>query len=79
MLVVHPSTIKAMQQAFADAVHQLTDENGRRAPISTIDEKTMRAAALSALLQLTGEVVWPADRDIPLPQPKQPAGAISFR
>ena len=79
MLVVRPGTLRSLMEAIVSASHDLTDQNGERVAISTIDERALRGAALSSLISAVGDIVWPGDRAIDMPTPRPAPGAVHFR
>ena len=76
MLVAKPAALRDLMQSIVNATHGLTDVVGEKQMISTIDERTLRAAALTALFIATGGVVWPGDEPLRIPAPKPAPGVL---
>jgi hypothetical protein len=64
VIVISPIVLKMLMSNIVEATHSLTDDQGARVMIGTIDEKTLRMAAISAIQDAVREVVWPGDRAI---------------
>jgi hypothetical protein len=76
MYVVPKGVLLDLMQQITTASQQLRDEHGERKLTTTIDEKTLRGAALAALLAVTGEVVWPGDRELRIKAQPETYGII---
>ncbi len=57
MLIISPASLSMLMQTIVEATHGMTDTEGERARISTIDPRALRMAALIGLQVATGESV----------------------
>ena len=71
MLVISAPALLQLQSAIVAATHGLTSPDGKRASINTINDRTMRQAALLAIQICAGEVIWPGDETLVLDIPTQ--------
>lgn len=78
MLIVNETTLHSLMQAIASATHGMVDLSGTKQMPSTADDRTLRMAALSALMQVVGHPVWPGDRPLILPKPRQAPGPVRY-
>ena len=78
MLVINPSAFSRVMQALVEATHGMTDLGGAKHMPRTVDEITLRNAALGALVNVTGHVVWPGDQQLRIPKPKPQPGAVQI-
>ena len=74
MLIVSAAALQDIQAALVSAMHAVTDHNGDRVILGTIDSRRLEAAAKAAITVVVGETVWPADQKITIPRPKQAPG-----
>lgn len=75
MLVISPASLNMIMQTIVEATHGMTDTEGERARVSTIDPRALRSAALVGLHVATGEVVLVQGEKI-MVRRQQTAGAI---
>jgi hypothetical protein len=64
MLVISPTMLSMLMQTIVEATHGMTDTEGERARVSTIDAGALRIAALVGLQVATGETVLVAGEKI---------------
>lgn len=74
MNIVHPLDLSTLQAAIVAATHGITDAQGQRVMIGTIDDRRLATAALVAIQIALGDVVWPGDKKIVLPRRAEFAG-----
>lgn len=79
MLVINPAAFSRLMQALVEATHGMSKLDGKLMVLGTVSEDTLRRAALAALVQVTGEVVWPGDRELALPRPDPAPSVIRFK
>ena len=71
MLVISDSALLQLQSQIIAATHGLCTVNGGRASISTINEKTLKQAAIIAVQIASGEVVLPNNDIVVIDVPTQ--------
>ena len=76
LLVIPETVLRAVQEAIVNATHTATNALGEKIQISTIDSRTLAAAARVAIELATGEVVWPGGEKLRIPKPKQQMGIL---
>ena len=64
MLVISSAHLNMLMQTIVEATHGMTDTEGERARVSTIDPRALRSAALVGLQVATGETVLVAGEKI---------------
>jgi hypothetical protein len=65
MITIPSIVLKMLMTNIIEAIHSLTDgETNARATVGTIEEKTLRMAAITAVQIAVGDVVWPSDKTI---------------
>lgn len=74
MKIVPSTTLLMLQQAIVEGTHTIVDQDGMRVHIGTIDDQRLAMAALNAITAAVGDVVWPQNKKIDLPQPRAAAG-----
>jgi hypothetical protein len=74
MIVLPEYALKTLMTQIVTARHAMTDAAGNPISLGTVDEKTMRMAALVAMQILVGELVFPGDRKILVRRPKRQTG-----
>lgn len=79
MLVISGSDLNGLMTDIAVRARAVTDHNGKPVVMSTMPESQLRAAAQAALMIATGEMIWPADRNIDLRQDAEPRGAVNIQ
>jgi hypothetical protein len=67
MLIASEALLLMVQQALVEATHGITDTNGQRVVLGTIDDRRLEMAALTALQIAAGEPIWPGNRKIVIP------------
>ena len=70
MLVVDETALRTLQAAIVAAAHGLTNVNGTRHLLSTIDGRSLKQAALIAIQIASGDIVL-TDEVIELSMPQQ--------
>ena len=75
MIVVSQGQIRMLMQGIVEATHGMTDTQGERRIVSTIDSRTLESAARIALEITTGETVLIEGQKITLRRPER-RGAI---
>lgn len=76
-LIICPEvSLRSIESAIVSATHGLTDTNGERVLINTIDSRTLKSAALLALQIATGHVLWPGDEVLRIKSPKPVQGGV---
>jgi hypothetical protein len=78
MIVASRSMLNMLMEQIVSATHSLSDHNGERIMLGTIPPERMRMAALNALQTVVGDSVWPADREIEIPERRR-TGAVNVR
>jgi hypothetical protein len=79
MILVVPLTyLDLIMEGIAQATHGLTDINGDKRMVSTIDGRQLRTAALLALSIATGETIVAGDERIMVRRQRQVAGILSM-
>lgn len=71
MFVISAPALLQLQSAIVAATHGLTHPDGKRAQISTINDRTLKQAALIAIQIASGEVIWPGDETLTIDVPSQ--------
>ena len=78
MLVIEPTAFARLMEALVAATHGLTGLDGKKHMPRTVDELTLRAAALAAVMTVAGDSIHPGDKPLILPKPRQEAGLVRF-
>lgn len=77
MMIVPKHAIHELMVQIVNTTHAIIDQDGQRISHSTIDDRRLRMAALTAINTALGEVVWPEDQRIQRPKPQQAPGPFS--
>ena len=72
LMLVSSGALRAVQTAIVEALHTATDTAGKRVNMPTIDPGKLRSAAQMALQIASGDVVWPDDEPLHMPEPEAP-------
>lgn len=78
MLVVSDAVVLDLMGYIANLTHTLTDSNGKRADIGTIEDQRLRMAALSAMMIAAGRPLWPDSETVVLPRQER-VGSLRVR
>lgn len=66
MLVISASDLSGLIGEIAQRARSISDHNGDPVVLPTMSDVSLRAAALTALMTATGQVVWPGDQALDL-------------
>lgn len=78
MLVISADALTQLMQDIAFRAREVTDHNGKTVILPTMTDRQLRGAALSALFQATGQVVWPGDEKLDLRADPAPRGTLAI-
>lgn len=79
MIVLPGITIRTLMAEIVAATHGLTDQNGERVMLGTIEEKNMRMAAKHAIETCIGQSVWMGDEKIVISEQPRQVGIFEYR
>jgi len=78
MIVIPSMVLKMLMTNIIEATHSLSNESGAKSTQGTIEEKTLRMAALTAVQIATGHPVWPGDQTIVIPDGPRQQGIFRY-
>ena len=78
MIVIPSMVLKMLMTNIIEATHSLSIESGAKFTQGTIEEKTLRMAALTAVQIATGQPVWPGDQTIVIKEGPRQHGVFRY-
>lgn len=78
MIVLPSMAMRILMSQIVEATHGLTDSDGSRVNIGTIEEKNMKMAAKHAIETCVGAAVWLQEDEIVVRQRPTKAGIFRF-
>jgi hypothetical protein len=67
--MISAPALSGLQSAIIAATHGMTDMKGLRAHLGTVNDRTLRQAAICAIMIASGETVLPGDETINIDMP----------
>lgn len=78
LVVLSVAAMRRIEEAIASASHMLTDTNGEKVSVGTIDSRALKTAAVLAVQIATNQVIWPGDERLRIAAPKPVAGVVEI-
>jgi hypothetical protein len=70
-LVISAPALSSLQSAIIAALHGMTGLDGKRCQLGTVNDRTLRQAALCAAAIASGETILPGDESIMIEAPAE--------